>query len=101
MVRFFLLGLLLATAAPAQIAPTSPGQQRAAARRAQREARRAEAPYKDGHLAVASQPPRRGAASHPTRVAPGEPRFGRNGAPRVAKPLLPGLRRRPKNEPKP
>ena len=101
MVRLFLVGLvLLATAAPAQIAPTSPSQQRAADRRARREAQRTETPYKDGHLAAASQPQRRGSAGRPARVAH-EPRFGRNGAPRVAKPLLPGLRRRSQNEPKP
>ena len=96
MLSHLLVGLLLATTTPAQIAPTSPARQRAAERQAQRDARRTDAPYKDSHLDPAS----RGSAAarpHPAH----EPRFGRNGAPRVRKPLLPGLRRRAPTEPKP
>ncbi len=94
----FLLGLGLLT--PAQIVPTSPGQQRAAARQAQREARRTESPYQDSHLATAHQAVRRGRSERPTHVAD-EPRFGRDGRPHVTEPKFPGLRRRPKTEPNP
>ena len=100
MVRYLVAGLLLATAAPAQIVPTSPARQRAEAKRAQREAAHTEAPYKDSHLEVSRRQLRRGATARPAPVA-GEPRFGRDGAPRVAKTKFPGLRRRPKSEPKP
>ncbi len=95
MLNYLLSSLLLIANAPAQIAPTSPARQRAAERQAQREARHTDAPYKDSHLDPAS----RGAAARP-RVAH-EPRFGRNGAPHVARPLLPSLHRRAKTEPKP
>lgn len=101
MIRYLLAGLvLLPLAASAQIVPTSPGQQRAAARQAQREARRTELPYQESHLATLPQAVRRGGSEHPQRVAR-EPRFGRDGRPRVAKAAFPGLRRRPKTEPNP
>jgi hypothetical protein len=95
MLSYLLVGWLLTTTAPAQIAPTSPAQQRAAERQAQRDARRTDAPYKDSHLDPAS----RGSATarpHPAH----EPRFGRNGMPRVRKPLLPGRPRPAQTEPK-
>ncbi len=98
MLCFFLLGLGLL--APAQIVPTSPGQQRAAARQAQREARHTESPYQDSHLATAHQAVRRGRSERPQHVA-NEPRFDRNGRPHVTEPKFPGLRRRPKTEPNP
>jgi hypothetical protein len=101
MVRYLLAGLaLLASVAPAQIVPTSPGQQRAAARQARREAQRADAPYQESHLSTTRQAVRRGSSDHP-RQAANEPRFGRDGQPRVAKPTFPSLRRRPKTEPNP
>jgi hypothetical protein len=101
MVRFLLLGLvLLAPAAQAQIVPTSPSQQRAAARQAQREAQRTDLPYQDSHLGAPPQAVRRGHSERPQQVAK-EPRFGRDGRPHVAKPAFPGLRRRPKTEPNP
>jgi hypothetical protein len=100
MVRYLVAGLLLATAAPAQIVPASPAQQRAEAKRALREADHTDAPYKDSHLDVSRRQLRRGAAERPARVV-GEPRFGRDGAPRVTKGKFLGLRRRPKTEPKP
>ena len=100
MICYLVAGLLLATTTPAQIAPASPARQRAEARRALREAGRTEAPYQDSHLAVSRRQLRRGATERPARVA-GEPRFGHNGKPHVAKLKLPGLRRRPKSEPKP
>jgi hypothetical protein len=100
MVRFLLIGLLLASAARAQIAPTKPSRQQAAARQALREADRTDAPYKDSHLDVSRRQMRRGVSTQPTRMAD-EPRFGRDGRPRVTQPRFPGLRRRSKNEPKP
>ena len=101
MTRSLLAGLLLlASAAPAQIVPTSPGQQRAAARQARREAQRTDLPYQDSHLGNPSQAVRRGQSEHPQREAQ-EPRFGRDGRPHVTEPRFPGLRRRPKTEPNP
>lgn len=101
MVRLFLFGLvLLAPAAQAQIVPTSPGQQRAAARQARREAQRTDLPYQDSHLAAPQQAVRRGSSARPPQIA-NEPRFGRDGRPHVTEPKFPGLRRRPKTEPNP
>ena len=63
--RFLALALVLALAAAvaqAQIEPTSPARQRAANRRALREASRTEAPYKESHLAVTRQQLTRGAS---------------------------------------
>jgi hypothetical protein len=101
MVRSLLLGLvLLARVAQAQIVPTSPGQQRAAARQARREAQRTDLPYQDSHLTTSPQAGRRGHSERPPRVA-NEPRFGRDGRPHVTEPKFPGLRRRPKTEPNP
>ena len=94
MLSYLLAGLLLATA-PTQIVPTTPAQQRAAERQAQRDARRVESPYKDSHLDPASL----GDAARPRPAH--EPRFGRDGAPRVARKKLPGQRRRATREPKP
>lgn len=91
----YLLASLLLTTAPAQIAPLTPAQQRAAERQAQRDARRVEAPYKDSHLDPASL----GSAAARPRPAH-EPSFGRDGAPRVAKKKLPGRRYRSAREPK-
>jgi hypothetical protein len=88
MLSYLLAGLLLATA-PAQIAPTTPAQQRAAERQAQRDASRVVAPYKDSHLDPAS----RGSTAARPRPAR-EPRFGRDGTPHVTKKKFPGLRRR-------
>lgn len=88
----FIALLLAATAAPAQLAPSSPGSLRAANRRALREARRTDAPYADSHLAVARQL-KRGAMA-PTGSVAGEPKFGRDGRPHVSEPKYPGLRLR-------
>ena len=102
--RYLALGIVLlvvAAAAEAQIAPTSPGRQRAANRQALREARRSEAPYKDSHLAVTRQQLRRGGSEELLPTA-GEPRFSHDGTPDAAKPKFPGLRRhKPKTEPAP
>jgi hypothetical protein len=84
-------------AAPSQTVPSSPAQQRAAARRALREARATDAPYQDSHLAVSHRQLKRGESAPVPGVA-GEPRFDRDGKPHVTEPKYPGLRlRKPKN----
>jgi hypothetical protein len=100
MTHYLLLGLLLTLTAPSQIVPTSPSQQRAAARQARREAQRTDLPYQNSHLGAPSQAVRRGRSERPQRIAK-EPRFGRDGRPHIAEPRFPGLRRRPKTEPNP
>jgi len=98
MLCFVLASLvLLATPAPAQIVPTTPARQRAAERAARREAEHAEVPYKDSHL----DPAQRSGAERVARVAH-EPRFGRDGRPRITAPKLAAHRRpRAAREPKP
>ncbi|MGI4969799.1 MAG: hypothetical protein ACRYGH_12660 [Janthinobacterium lividum] len=88
----FIVLLLATTAALAQIAPSSPGSQRAANRRALREARQTEAPYADSHLATSRQLKR--GAMVPIGAVAGEPSFGRDGQPHVTEPKYPGLRLR-------
>ncbi len=85
--------LLAAPAAPAQTQASSPARQRAAARRALREARRTPTPYADSHLGGTRQRLRRGESAPLPRVA-GEPRFDRDGTPHVTEPKYPGLRLR-------
>jgi len=89
--------VLLATPALAQIVPTTPARQRAAERAARREAQHADVPYKDSHLDPAQRP----CAERVARVAH-EPRFGRDGRPRITAPR-PVAPRRPRaaREPKP
>jgi len=72
---------LCAPTMPAQTEPISPARLRAANRQALREARRAEAPYKDTHLDAPRQHLRRG-ESEPV-VSSNTARFGRDGTPRV------------------
>ncbi|TVT40063.1 hypothetical protein FNT36_11200 [Hymenobacter setariae] len=84
--------LLLAT--PAQTTPSSLSQQRAANRRALREARATDAAYKDSHLAVSRRQLKRGASVAPVPGAADEPRFDRDGTPHVTEPKYPGLRLR-------
>jgi hypothetical protein len=91
------LTFALLLAAPTQTAPTSPAQQRAADRRARREAQATDADYKDSHLAVSRRQLKRG-ESAPVPGAADEPRFDRDGKPHVTEPKYPGLRlRKPKN----
>ena len=98
MSRLLVLVLLLLPLAesPAQTEPSSPGRQRAAERRARREARQTNTPYQDSHLAGPRQPRKRG-ESAPIAPVAGEPRFDRDGLPHVTEPKYPGLRlRKPK-----
>jgi hypothetical protein len=85
--------LLTTTAAHAQIEASSPASQRAANRRALREARRTDAPYKDSHLDVSRHPQRPG-DSAPIKPAMSEPRFDRDGTSHVSEPKRLGLRLR-------
>ena len=96
---WLLLALSLATAtAQAQIAPSSPAQQRAANRRALREARRTDSPYKDSHLGVTRQQLKRG-SSAPVQAGTEEPRSDQAGPPSATEPKHPGLRlRKPKED---
>lgn len=91
-----LLAFLLLGAATAQ-AQIEPINQRAANRRALRDARKSKAPYKDSHLTVSKATLRRGSASR------SEPRDGREaykfdntGTARVSEPSKPTLRFRKK-----
>jgi hypothetical protein len=84
---------LTTTAAHAQIEASSPTSQRAANRRALREASRTEVPYKDSHLDVKRHALRRG-ESMPVKPVAGEPRFDRKGAPLVSEPKHLSLRLR-------
>ena len=89
------LGLWLAT--PAQIAPLSPSQQRAANRQSLRDASHTAAPYKDTHLTVTPQQLRRGNTEGPPGVANSP-----QPAPASRRHLrLPRLHRRPQTEPTP
>jgi hypothetical protein len=84
--------LLTATVVQAQTQASSPAQQRAASRRALREARRTPTPYTDSHLAGRRRL-RRGEPAPLPPVA-GEPKFDRDGTPHVTEPKYPGLRLR-------
>jgi hypothetical protein len=85
--------LVTASAARAQTEASSPAQQRAAARRALREARHTETPYTDTHLGATRRLPKRG-ESAPVPAVAGEPKFDRDGTPHVTEPKYPGLRLR-------
>ena len=91
MLFYLAFAVLLAT--PPQTEPSSPAQQRAANRRAQREAKATDAAYKDSHLDVARRQLKRG-ESAPIQGAADEPRFDRDGKPHVTEPKYPGLRLR-------
>jgi len=85
--------LLTAAAAQAQTEASSPAQQRAASRRALREARHTETPYTDSHLGATRRQLKRG-ESAPVAPVAGEPKFDRDGTPHVTEPKYPGLRLR-------
>jgi lysophospholipase L1-like esterase len=94
---FIHLAFAVLLATPAQTEPSSPAQQRAAARRAQREAKATDAAYKDSHLDVAHRQLKRG-ESAPVQGADDDLHFDRKGKPHVTEPKYPGLRlRKPKN----
>ena len=89
-----LLGGLLAPAAHAQIVQEKPGRIRAANRRALREARTTESPYKDSHLAVTPDRLKRGGSNEPHPATTRELNYKTGTAPNVQPPGLLGLRRK-------
>ena len=88
-------GLLCAGATPAhaQIAHEKPGKVKAANRRALREARRTDAPYKDTHLQVTRDQLKRGKSEQPAPEGSKDLRF-RDGTPTVKEPGFLGLGRK-------
>ena len=89
-----LLALLIAQTAQAQIAREKPGRIRAANRRALREARAIESPYKDSHLAVTPDRLKRGSSNEPGPVTNRELDYKTGTAPNVQPPGLLGMRRK-------
>ena len=89
-----LLAGLLAPAAHAQIVQEKPGRIRAANRRALREARSTESPYKDSHLAVTPDHLKRGASNEPRPANARELDYKTGTAPNVQPAGLLGMRRK-------
>ena len=89
-----LLLVLAAPAAHAQIAKERPGHIRAANRRALREARQIDSPYKESHLDVTREQLRRGNSNEPQPEASRRTNYATGTAPNVKPPGLLGLRRR-------
>ena len=89
-----LLLLLAAAPAHAQITKEKPGRIRAANRRALREAREIDSPYKDSHLDVTPERLRRGGSTEPQPNASRDTDYATGTAPNVKPPSLLGIRRR-------
>ena len=89
-----LLAGLLAPAAHAQIVKEKPGRIRAANRRALREARTTESPYKDSHLIVTPDRLKRGASTEPRPATNPELDYKSGIAPNVQPAGLLGQRRK-------
>lgn len=85
---------LLAPVAQAQIVKEKPGRIRAANRRALREARTTESPYKDSHLAVTPGRLKRGASNETRPATNRELDYKTGTAPNVQPPGLLGVRRK-------
>ena len=86
--------LAMAPAARAQIVKEKPGRIRAANRRALREARTTESPYKDSHLDVTPDRLKRGASNEPRPATNRELDYKTGTAPNVQPPGLLGIRRK-------
>ena len=89
-----LLLLITASTAQAQIVKEKPGRIRAANRRALREARTTESPYKESHLDVTPDRLKRGASNEPRPAGGRELDYKTGTAPNVQPPGLLGLRRK-------
>ena len=89
-----LLAGLLAPAVEAQIVKEKPGRIRAANRRALREARTTESPYKDSHLDVTPDRLKRGASTEPRPAIDRELDYKTGTAPNVQPSGLLGVRRK-------
>ena len=85
---------VFAPAAHAQIVKENPGHIRAANRRALREARTTESPYKDSHLDVTPDRLKRGGSNEPRPAANREFDYKRGTAPNVQPTGLLGVRRK-------
>ncbi|MBX0291541.1 hypothetical protein K3G63_13910 [Hymenobacter sp. HSC-4F20] len=98
----FALASLVGTRAQAQLESTTPARQRAANRRALREAEQFKGEYKESHLKVTKAELRHGASGRQAAFKPTDERasyqFDRTGAPRVNEPSRPGFRLRKKKE---
>lgn len=94
LVVVLLAGLGLAPVAQAQIVKEKPGRIRAANRRALREARATDSPYKDSHLAVTPARLKRGASTQPQPTDDRQLDYKTGTAPNVQPPGLLGLRRK-------
>ena len=94
LLALLLLAGLLAPAAYAQIVKEKPGRIRAANRRALREARTTESPYKESHLDVTSDRLKRGGSNEPRPATNRELDYKTGTAPNVQPPGLLGLRRK-------
>ncbi|MBT9395446.1 hypothetical protein KLP40_19940 [Hymenobacter sp. NST-14] len=97
-----LLLALTSTQAWAQLESSSPAQQRAANRKALRDARRFDAKYKESHLTVDKEELKDQAAGrlavHPPTAERASYRFDRTGAPRVSEPSRLNFRLRKKRD---
>ena len=89
-----LLAGLLAPAAKAQIVSEKPGRIRAANRRALREARTTESPYKDSHLDVTPDRLKRGGSNEPRPATNPQLDYKTGTAPNVQPPGLLGVHRK-------
>ena len=88
-----LLGLLSGPPAHGQIAPEKPGKIKAANRRALREAKRTDSPYKDSHLDVTRAQLKRGQSAQPPAMTSKAVDYNKGTAPNVKPPGFLGLRR--------
>ncbi|GAB3648668.1 hypothetical protein GCM10027594_24080 [Hymenobacter agri] len=84
----------LVPAARAQIVKEKPGRIRAANRRALREARATDSPYKDSHLTVTPEQLKRGGSNEPRPATNPEYDYKTGIAPNVQPPGLLGMRRK-------
>ena len=92
-----LLALGLSTlSAQAQIAHEKPGKVKAANRRALRETKHTEAPYKDTHLQVTRAQLKRGKSDQPVPAGSKDLRFREDGTPAVKEPGFLGMGRKRK-----
>lgn len=91
-----LAALLSAPAAHAQIVREKPGQVKAANRRALREAKKTDSPYKDSHLDVTRDRLKRGQSTQTKPEKSDEVNYKKGTAPNVKGPGLLGVRRKKK-----
>lgn len=91
-----LLLVLSVPVAQAQIVREKPGQVKAANRRALRDAKKTDSPYKDSHLDVTRDRLKRGQSTQPQPETSSELNYKKGTAPNVKPPGLLGVRRKKK-----